>query len=151
MAQTMKNLPTMRETWVRSLGQEDPLEKKMAIHSSILAGEVSGQRSLAGYSPWSRKESDRTERLTPHQQVCCCLSIATCGGAVSAPCSRLFRPNRPFNTGECGSSALSAQCIPEAREGFCSGALIISGNLRPGLRGQEESKLQETDRGAHPR
>ena len=36
MAQTVKNLPAMQETWVRSLGQEDPLEKKMAIHSSIL-------------------------------------------------------------------------------------------------------------------
>ena len=37
VAQMVKNLPTMLETWVRSLGQEDPLEKGMAIHSSILA------------------------------------------------------------------------------------------------------------------
>ena len=37
VAQTVKNLPTMRETWVQSLGWEDPLEKGMAIHSSILA------------------------------------------------------------------------------------------------------------------
>ena len=37
VAQTVKNLPTMRETWVQSLGQEDPLEKGMATHSSILA------------------------------------------------------------------------------------------------------------------
>ena len=37
MAQTVKNLPTVWETWVRSLGQEDPLERGMAIHSSILA------------------------------------------------------------------------------------------------------------------
>ena len=36
MAQTVKRLSTMQETWVRSLGQEDPLEKEMAIHSSIL-------------------------------------------------------------------------------------------------------------------
>ena len=35
MAQTVKRLPAMRETWVRSLGQEDPLEKEMATHSSI--------------------------------------------------------------------------------------------------------------------
>ena len=40
------------------------LEKEMAIHSSILAGESHGQRSLAGYSPRGRKESDTTERLT---------------------------------------------------------------------------------------
>ena len=44
-----------------SLGQEDPLEKGMATHSSILAWESHGQRSLAGYSPWGHKESDTTE------------------------------------------------------------------------------------------
>ena len=37
VAQTVKRLSTMRETWVRSLGQEDPLEKEMVTHSSILA------------------------------------------------------------------------------------------------------------------
>ena len=37
MAQMVKNPPTMQKTWVQSLGQEDPLEKGMAIHSSILA------------------------------------------------------------------------------------------------------------------
>ena len=36
----VKNLPPMQETWVRSLGQEDPLEKEMATHSSILAWEI---------------------------------------------------------------------------------------------------------------
>ena len=40
MAQTVKNLPAVRETWVRSLGQEDPLEKEMAAHSSILAWRI---------------------------------------------------------------------------------------------------------------
>ena len=63
MAQRLKRLPAMRETWVRSLGWEDPLEKEMATHSSILAGESHGRRSLVGYSPWGRKESDTTERL----------------------------------------------------------------------------------------
>ena len=37
VAQTVKNLPAMQETWVRSLGQEEPLEKEMATHSSTLA------------------------------------------------------------------------------------------------------------------
>ena len=41
----------MQETRVQSLGQEDPLEKEMATHSSILAWELHGQRSLEGYSP----------------------------------------------------------------------------------------------------
>ena len=45
----------IQETQVRSLGQEDPLEKEMAIHSRILAWEIHGQRSLAGYNPWGRK------------------------------------------------------------------------------------------------
>ena len=40
VAQTVKRLPTMRETWVQSLGREDLLEKEMATHSSILAGRI---------------------------------------------------------------------------------------------------------------
>ena len=62
----VKNPPAMQEMqeiWVRSLGWEDPLEEDMATHSSILPGESHGQRSLAGYSPWGRKESDLTEWL----------------------------------------------------------------------------------------
>ena len=47
-----------------TLGQEDPLEKRMAILSSILAGEFHGQRSPVDYSLWDFKESDRTEQLT---------------------------------------------------------------------------------------
>ena len=62
MAQTVKNLPAMQETWVQSLGQEDPLEKEMAT-PIFLPGESHGQRSLAGYSPWGRKELDTTEGL----------------------------------------------------------------------------------------
>ena len=59
--QLVKNLPKMQETWVRSPGRVDPLEKEMATHSSILPGEFHGQRSLEGYSPWACKESGTTE------------------------------------------------------------------------------------------
>ena len=59
----VKNLPAVQETWVQFLGWEDPLEKEMATHSSILAWESHGQRSLAGYNPWGHKESDTTEKL----------------------------------------------------------------------------------------
>ena len=53
VARLVKNPPAMLETWVRSLGWEDPLEKGKATHSSILAMEKPhGQRSLVGYSPW---------------------------------------------------------------------------------------------------
>ena len=41
-----------------ALGQVDPLEKEMTTHSSILAWRIHGQRSLAGYSPWSHKQSN---------------------------------------------------------------------------------------------
>ena len=51
----------MQETWVQSLGQEDPLEKEMATHSSILAWTIHGQSSLSGYSTWVLKEIDTTE------------------------------------------------------------------------------------------
>ena len=48
MAQTVKNLPVMQEPWVRSLGQEDPLEKEMATHSSILAWRIPWTEELGG-------------------------------------------------------------------------------------------------------
>ena len=43
--------------------EEDPLEEEMAPHSSTLAGESHGRKSLVGYSPWGLKESDTTEQL----------------------------------------------------------------------------------------
>ena len=49
----------MQEIQVQFLGWEDLLEEEMATHSNILAWKIS-QRSLAGYSPWSPKESDTT-------------------------------------------------------------------------------------------
>jgi len=52
VVQTVKNLPAMQETWVRSLGQEDPLEKGMATHSSILVWRI----------PWT-EEPDRLQSM----------------------------------------------------------------------------------------
>ena len=51
MAQKVKNLPAMQETWVQSRGREDPLEKGMATHSSILAWRIPWTEDLVGYSP----------------------------------------------------------------------------------------------------
>ena len=67
-AQMVKRLLTIRDTWLQSLGWEDPLEKEMATHSSILAWKISWTRSLVGYSPWGSKEADTTERLHFHFQ-----------------------------------------------------------------------------------
>ena len=64
VGQMVKNLPATQETRVRSLGWEDPLEKGMAIHSSILAWRIPWTEELAGHSSWGRKESDTTEWLT---------------------------------------------------------------------------------------
>ena len=58
-----KEYATIQETQVQSLLWEDPLEKGMATHCSILPGEFHGQRSLSDYSPWGCKESDTTEQL----------------------------------------------------------------------------------------
>ena len=64
VAQMVKRLPAMRETQVRFLGQEDPLEKEMAIHSSTLAWKIPWMEEPDRlYSPWGCKESDTTERL----------------------------------------------------------------------------------------
>ena len=59
VAQTVKNPPAMRETWVQSLSWEDPVEKGST--PVFLPGKSHGQRSLTSYSPWGRKESDITE------------------------------------------------------------------------------------------
>ena len=61
VAQMVRNLPAMWETWVRSLGREDPLEKELATHSSVLAWRIPWTEEPGG--PWGGRESDTTERL----------------------------------------------------------------------------------------
>ena len=75
-----KNPPAMQETWVRSLGQEDPLEEGMATTPLFFAGESHGERSLAGYSPWGYTVLDMTE-VTQHAQF---------SSVQSLSCVRLF-------------------------------------------------------------
>ena len=64
VAQVVKNMPAMQETQVQSLGQEDPLEKGMATHSSILAWRIPWTRNLVGCGPRGRRGSDTTELLS---------------------------------------------------------------------------------------
>ena len=66
MAQTVKHLPAMQETQVRFLGQEDPLEKEMAIHSSTLAWKIPWTEEPDRLQSMGRKESDITEQLHFH-------------------------------------------------------------------------------------
>ena len=63
VAQMVKRLPAMWETWVRSLGREDSLEGKWQPSSVFLPRKSLGQRSLAGYSWQGLRESDTTEQL----------------------------------------------------------------------------------------
>ena len=66
VAQRLKHLPAMWETWVRSLGGENPLEKEMATHSGILAWRIPWTEELGGLQSKGLKESDTTERLPFH-------------------------------------------------------------------------------------
>ena len=61
LAHLVKNLPAMRETWVQSLGWEDPLAKGKATHSSFLAWRIQWTKEPVDYSPQSYKKSDTTE------------------------------------------------------------------------------------------
>ena len=61
VAQTVKNLLAMQETWVLSLGQEEAPEKGMVTYSRILAQRISWTEEPAGYRPWGRKKLDMTE------------------------------------------------------------------------------------------
>ena len=64
VAQMVKHLPAMQETWVQSLGQEEPLEKEWQPTPVFWPGKSHGQKSLVGYSPWGPIEMDTTEQLT---------------------------------------------------------------------------------------
>ena len=67
MAQWQRLCLLMQEMWAQSLGQEDPLEKEMAIHSSILARQPHGQRNLVGYSPRGHQRV-RYDSVTKRQE-----------------------------------------------------------------------------------
>ena len=66
LAQSVKNLPAMQESWVRSLDREDPLEKEMATHSSSLAWRIPWTEEPCGLQSMGSQESDTTEWLSLH-------------------------------------------------------------------------------------
>ena len=69
VAQTVKNLPAMRETWLLSLVWEDPLEESMATYSSILAWRIPMDRGAWRAAVHGIAESDTTEQLTLSQTL----------------------------------------------------------------------------------
>ena len=84
VVQTVKNLPAMQEIWIQSLGWEDSIHRLQRSpgggHGNPLQYSClkhpHGQRSLAGYSTWSRKESDTTEPLRTAQHSAECKSLS---------------------------------------------------------------------------
>ena len=70
VAQMIKNPPAMSEIWGWSLSREVPLEKEMAIHSSIFAWAIPRTEEPRGYSPWGHKELDTTKQLKIFAQIC---------------------------------------------------------------------------------
>ena len=92
MAQVVKSLPAMQEAWVQSLDQEDPLEKEMATHSSILAWEIprteepGGLRSMGSQS-WTWLSTGLRE-VDPHAST---KEFARCSGDQQS-CVQQLRP-----------------------------------------------------------
>ena len=76
VAQMVKNLPAMKETWIQSLGQEDALGKRKAAHSSILAWRIPWTEEPG--SPRGHKKSDTIEQLTHTHRCCCYLLHSNC-------------------------------------------------------------------------
>ena len=111
MAQMVKRLPTVWETWVRSLGQEDPLEKEMATHSSTLAWKI----SWTGEHCRLRKESNMTERL--HYYALSDFPGGSDGKASAYSAGDLGSvPGLGRSPGE-GSNPLQYSCLPRPKKG----------------------------------
>ena len=84
MAQTVKSMPAMPETWVQSLSREDPLEEGMATHYSILAWRIPWTEEHGSYSPWGRQESDTIKRLTLSLSWCSSWDLSRAGQVLRA-------------------------------------------------------------------
>ena len=74
----VNNLSAMQETQIQSLGWEDPLDKGMATHSSILAWKISWTEEPDGLQSWACKQSDISEWLTLSHTCCCCSVTQLC-------------------------------------------------------------------------
>ena len=87
MAQRLKHLPAMQETWVWSLGQEDPLEKEMATHSSILARRITWMEEPGGL------QSTGSQRVRHNWATLLSLSYFIKLSSVTQLCLTLCNPN----------------------------------------------------------
>jgi len=88
----VKNLPAMQETWVQFLGQEDPLEKETANHSSILAWRIPWTDKPGGLQFMGLQESDMTERLNHHHLSLAAAAVEFTPKPVVVVWSSLWNP-----------------------------------------------------------
>ena len=107
----VKNLST-QETWVQSLGQEIPWNRKWHPTPVFLLGKFHRQRSLVGYSPWGHKEADTTEQLTHCLIVCSSFPDITNvkESACNAGDPRSI-PGLGRSSGEVNGNALQYSCL----------------------------------------
>ena len=141
----------MQETWVRSLSWEDPLEKGMAAHSSILAWRIPGQRSLAGYSPRGHTESDTTEKLTFSPYVGLHVSpgeYPVCHTSLGIPPWALSSPKFPHQEVICFLSPVSdtdGAVLPPGTISFCFQMLVDLPDLSASPRHPYITKVPQFD------
>ena len=116
--QRLKRVPAMWETWVRSLGQEDPLEKEMATHSSILAWSILGWRSLVGYSPRVTNSQTRLSDFThfTYENLGNSILRGSDGKEIACNAGDLGSiPGSGRSPGE-GSNTLQYSCLENSRD-----------------------------------
>ena len=96
VAQSVKNLPAVQGTWVRFLGWENPPEKEMATHCSILAWRTPWAKEPGGLQFMGSQESDMTEQLNHHHHECesSSLSVVSDSVAHNATCLSSLSPKQ---------------------------------------------------------
>ena len=113
----VKNLPAMQETQVPSLGQKIPWRRKWQPTPVFLPGKLDEQRSLAGYSPWGRTESDTTEHACMHARILYLVNKEYLG-----TCSR-------FSTSNLSCLAQDTYWVTEEKSGSESGRPVTVPSL----------------------